>query len=81
MISFPIWQIVEYKFKMNRLFVYLYKNIKSSFTLSTLYPASLFISFLLARLESAYSLISGSHKIWGQGWWGHLGPFMISRPI
>ena len=24
-------------------------------------------SFLLARLESAYSLIWGSHKIWGKG--------------
>ena len=23
--------------------------------------------FLLARLESAYSLIWGSHKIWGKG--------------
>ena len=33
--------------------------------------------YLLARLESAYSLIWGSHKIWGQD----LGTFMISRPI
>ena len=32
--------------------------------------------FLLARLESAYSLIWGSHKILGQD----LGTFMISRP-
>ena len=33
--------------------------------------------FLLARLESAYSLIWGAHKIWGQD----IGTFMISRPI
>ena len=31
---------------------------------------------LLARLESAYSLIWGSHEIWGKG-----GTFMISRHI
>ena len=33
--------------------------------------------FLLARLESAYLLIWGSHKIWAQD----LDTFMISRPI
>ena len=27
---------------------------------------------LLARLESAYSLIWGSHKIWGKGGWDTL---------
>ena len=32
---------------------------------------------LLARLESAYLLISDAHRIWGQD----LGTFMISRPI
>ena len=32
---------------------------------------------LLARLESAYSLIRGAHEIFGQS----LGTFMISRPI
>ena len=39
------------------------------------------IFFLLAHLESAYSLIWGSHEIWGKRWWGHLGTFMISRHI
>ena len=34
-------------------------------------------SSLLARLESAYSLIRAAHEIWGQS----LGTFMISRPI
>ena len=32
---------------------------------------------LLARLESAYSLIWGAHRIWGQD----LGTFMISRLV
>ena len=32
---------------------------------------------LTLTLESAYSLILGAHRIWGQG----LGTFMISRPI
>ena len=32
---------------------------------------------IAGSLESAYSLISGSHRIWGQD----LGTFMISRPI
>ena len=32
---------------------------------------------LLARLESAYSLVRGAHETWGQS----LDTFMISRPI
>ena len=34
-------------------------------------------TWLLAGLESAYSLIRGAHEIWGQS----LGTFMISSPI
>ena len=34
-------------------------------------------ALLLARLESAYSLIQGARSIWEQD----LGTFMISRPI
>ena len=36
---------------------------------------------LLAHLGSAYSLIWGSHKIWGKGGGDTLDLFMISRPI
>ena len=35
------------------------------------------VHFLLALLESDYSLIRGAHRIWGQG----LGTFIISKPI
>ena len=44
---------------------------------SFLFDSPLWLQLLLARLESAYSLIPGAHEIWEQG----LGTFMISRPI
>ena len=40
-------------------------------------PKVAFLWFIAGSLESAYSSIWGSHKIWGQD----LGIFMISRPI
>ena len=35
------------------------------------------VQFLLARLESTYSLIQSAHEIWGQS----LGTFMMSKSI
>ena len=60
-------------FKMVRKTV---KNVTCKPDLS--YNTTFFIrAFFAGSLESAYSLISGSHRIWGQD----LGTFMISRPI
>ena len=41
----------------------------------------LILKLLLARLESAYSLIWGASRDLGKEWRGDLGTFMISRPI
>ena len=36
---------------------------------------------IAGSLESAYSLIWGSHEIWGKGGRGHLGTFKISKVV
>ena len=35
---------------------------------------------IAGSLEAAYSLNWGAQEIWGKGWGGDLGTFMISRP-
>ena len=56
-------------------------DCKKTIELDLLCTGSMSFGFLLARLESAYSLIWDAHEIWGQSGGGVFGTFVISRPI